>query len=251
MNSEQDDEDQNKRHENFNPWNSNHIKNNEERENNGMRMWGIFIIGLIGATVTTYAVGQARRTLEWFYTQGKRTTQSQYSWKQGQTNGSQQTKQKSWNEYVKQKFQEEHEEEMERVERIRRMQGVFNRERNKYRRSYEQWHENPSDAYQQQNFQRNDWYWNTEKSYQDRKANEWKAGTRASGNYILARHYEVLGLDTSRAESYSEAEIKAAFRTKAKEFHPDQNPTNKEAAEKKFKEVVISYEALKSEQKKK
>ncbi|RXH72915.1 hypothetical protein DVH24_012599 [Malus domestica] len=38
-----------------------------------------------------------------------------------------------------------------------------------------------------------------------------------------------------------------AFRTKAKQFHPDQNQNNKEAAEAKFKEVMTSYEAIKKE----
>lgn len=46
---------------------------NEERENR-MRLWGILIIGVIGAAATTYAVGQARRTLEWFHSQGKAIT---------------------------------------------------------------------------------------------------------------------------------------------------------------------------------
>ncbi|KAL6504295.1 DnaJ subfamily B member 2 [Orobanche gracilis] len=41
----------------------------------------------------------------------------------------------------------------------------------------------------------------------------------------------------------------SAFRTKAKEFHPDQNQDNKEFAEEKFKEVMASYEAIKAERK--
>uniref|UniRef100_A0A0D6R935 J domain-containing protein n=1 Tax=Araucaria cunninghamii TaxID=56994 RepID=A0A0D6R935_ARACU len=238
-------------------WSRNHHGNSwnhvdEEREN-GMRIWGIVFFGLIGATATTYAVGQARRSLEWVYSQVNRAKQSQYSWKQGGESGSQQsarTREESWNRY-NQRLREDYEEEMERVERIRRMQGVFNRERSKYQRSYEKWYENASDAYRQQNFQREDWYWKTDKAYKERIANERKARMRASGNYALAHHYEVLGLNMSRAEPYSEAEIKVAFRVKAKEYHPDQNPKNKEAAEEKFKEVMVSYEALKLEQKNK
>ncbi|KAF3772556.1 Chaperone protein [Nymphaea thermarum] len=44
---------------------------------------------------------------------------------------------------------------------------------------------------------------------------------------------------------------KTAFREKAKEYHPDQNQNNKEAAEEKFKEVLTSYEAIKLERKNK
>ncbi|GFP91720.1 Dnaj homolog subfamily b member 2 [Phtheirospermum japonicum] len=50
-----------------------------------------------------------------------------------------------------------------------------------------------------------------------------------------------------RRKPYTDDEIKLAFRTKAKEFHPDQNQDNKEFAEAKFKEVMVSYEAIKSE----
>lgn len=223
---------------------------NEEREDR-MRLWGILIFGVIGAAATTYAVGQARRTLERFYSQVNRGRQSQYSQKQGGASASQQnnqTRDDAWNRY-NQRVHEEYEEEMERVERIRRMQSVFNRERSKYKRSYEKWYENDSDAYQQQNFQREDWYWKTDKSYREKTANERKARMRTSENYTLAHHYEALGLDMSREEPYSEAEIKSAFRIKAKEYHPDQNLTNKEAAEAKFKEVMVSYEALKKEKK--
>ena len=41
-------------------------------------------------------------------------------------------------------------------------------------------------------------------------------------------YYEVLGI----SKSASDAEIKSAFRKKAKEFHPDLNKDNPEAAEK-------------------
>ncbi|CAN6334608.1 unnamed protein product [Urochloa humidicola] len=51
----------------------------------------------------------------------------------------------------------------------------------------------------------------------------------------------------SRSEPFSDAEIKDAFRRKAMEYHPDQNQNNKEAAEAKFKEIMDSYEAIKSE----
>ena len=51
--------------------------------------------------------------------------------------------------------------------------------------------------------------------------------------------YEVLGL----AKTATEDEIKKAYRKKAKKYHPDLNPNNKEAEE-KFKEVGEAYEVL-------
>jgi DnaJ-class molecular chaperone len=55
--------------------------------------------------------------------------------------------------------------------------------------------------------------------------------------------YVVLGLDPSGA--YTEAEIKAAFRAKALEYHPDTNKTNKAEAEKNFLKLMEAYNALK------
>ncbi|MBO5754889.1 MAG: molecular chaperone DnaJ [Clostridia bacterium] len=52
-------------------------------------------------------------------------------------------------------------------------------------------------------------------------------------------YYEVLGL----TKGASEAEIKKAYRTMAKKYHPDMNPDNKEA-EAKFKEVNEAYAVL-------
>ena len=59
-------------------------------------------------------------------------------------------------------------------------------------------------------------------------------------------YYEVLGVD----KNASEAEIKSAFRKKAKEFHPDLNKDNPEA-EAKFKEAQEAYSVLSDEGKKK
>ncbi len=52
-------------------------------------------------------------------------------------------------------------------------------------------------------------------------------------------YYEVIGVQRGA----SEEEIKKAYRTQAKKYHPDLNPGNKEA-EAKFKEVNEAYEVL-------
>ncbi|KAK4571814.1 hypothetical protein RGQ29_030283 [Quercus rubra] len=216
----------------------------EDNKEENMKIWGIFLFGIIGATATTFAVGQLRRTVDWFYVQLNR---SQSSWKGSSGSSFRSSFQEdAWKRYNR-RMQEEYEEEMERVERIRRMQSVFNRERNKYKRGYESWKENGSNAYHQ-HFQRDDWYWKADTSFRDQKAN-YRETPRASASYSLSHHYSVLGLDRTRRTPYTEAEIKKAFRAKAKQFHPDQNQNNKVAAEAKFKEVMTSYEAIKQERK--
>lgn len=233
-----------------NPWpqsNRNGNNNNNNRatkEAEDMRLWGILIFGFIGASITTLAVRQLRATFEWF---GVQMTRSQSSWK-GAKGGTFRTsfQEEAWKRYNR-RMQEEYEEELERVERIRRMQSVFNRERNKHKRGYESWREYGPGQYHQ-HFQRDDWYWKTETSSRDRRTNY---GQTPQNNlsYSLSHHYTVLGLDRTRTKPYTEDEIKTAFRVKAKQFHPDQNQDNKVAAEAKFKEVMTSYEAIKSERK--
>lgn len=53
-------------------------------------------------------------------------------------------------------------------------------------------------------------------------------------------YYEVLGL----AKDASEADIKKAYRQKAKELHPDRNPKNRKTSEEEFKRVAEAYEIL-------
>ena len=55
----------------------------------------------------------------------------------------------------------------------------------------------------------------------------------------MADHYAVLGV----SQSASESEIKKAYRSLARQYHPDQNPDDPEA-EAKFKEVANAYEVL-------
>lgn len=80
-------------------------------------------------------------------------------------------------------------------ERIRRMQGVFNRERSKFKKTYESWQNQGPGAYQ--HCPRNDWYWEEDASFKERKSNFRAAprGSRPSGQYMWSHHYAVLGLD--------------------------------------------------------
>lgn len=59
-------------------------------------------------------------------------------------------------------------------------------------------------------------------------------------------YYDVLGV----SKNATDAEIKSAFRKKAKEFHPDLNKDNPDAAE-KFKEAQEAYSVLSDENKRK
>ncbi|KAI3760728.1 hypothetical protein L1987_51127 [Smallanthus sonchifolius] len=207
-----------------------------------MRIWGILIFGIIGATATTFAIRQLRRSVDWFH------SQSSFKGSGGSSGGYSRSsfKDEARRRYAR-RLQEEYEEEMERVERIRRMQSVFNRERNKYRRGYERWRDDGYGQYHQ-HFQRDDWYWKTDSAYGN--WSNFKDTTHTPANYSLSHHYAVLGLARSRTTPYTDDEIKTAFRSKAKQYHPDQNQENKEVAEARFKEIMTSYEAIKSERKK-
>ena len=62
-----------------------------------------------------------------------------------------------------------------------------------------------------------------------------------------ADYYATLGVKRDATQE----EIKAAFRTLAKKWHPDRNPENKVEAEEKFKDVAEAYSVLSDEDKRK
>ncbi|TVU40946.1 hypothetical protein EJB05_14432 [Eragrostis curvula] len=211
----------------------------EEEGDSGSFPSAILLFALVGATATTAAVGQLRRTVNWFYTQLSRSEPFVY-WEDVPRRPNRRGE--AWEQYY-QRMRERNVDQRERVERIRRMQDEFKRERSKCR-DYRTWESHNPNYYQHN--QRDDWYWDAQAFYANRRT-KFRSMPRETMSYAMSHHYSILGLDRSRSEPFSDAEIKNAFRKKAMEYHPDQNQNNKEVAEAKFKEVMDSYEAIKSE----
>ena len=61
-----------------------------------------------------------------------------------------------------------------------------------------------------------------------------------SGRVKMVDYYAVLGVNRDADEET----IKKAYRKHALKWHPDRNPSNKTAAEQKFKEISEAYEVL-------
>ncbi|KAI5078402.1 hypothetical protein GOP47_0006073 [Adiantum capillus-veneris] len=137
-------------------------------------------------------------------------------------------------------------EDAERLERMRRMAEAFHRERAHYTRSYERWQEAAENSGDPKPGTRDDWSWTKSDWETWKNADPGRSGTsQRSWGSPYAKHYRTLGLDESKAGTYSQADIKAAYRAKAMEYHPDRNQNRREYAEAKFREVVAAYEALK------
>lgn len=216
------------------------------QEERPSKAWGLLVFGLVGAATATLAVGHVRKSVDWFYTQLNKV-QTTSSWRKTSKSSTGGTFSDDARRRYYQRMQQEFEDEQERVQRIRHMQSVFNRERNKFRKSYESWKENgPPGGYNY--IPRDDWYWQTDTPNSENKNRRTYTPAGPRG-YPMSHHYTVLGLDRSRGTPYTDAEVKSAFRTKAMEVHPDQNQDNRETAEEEFKEVVKSYEAIKLERK--
>ncbi|KAI4388648.1 hypothetical protein MLD38_000959 [Melastoma candidum] len=212
-----------------------------QEKQESLKLYGALVFGVIGALVTTMAVLQLRRTVDWVYEQVPKSRTSKKSFHSA-------FPEEAWQKYYR-KMEVEYTEKMERVARIRRMQRIFMRERNKYKRSYDKWRQNDPNAYTYyEHFEREDWYWRNDSSFRNNWSNHQE--TFGAGlSHPMSHHYSVLGLDRTRQAPYTEAEIKSAFRAKAMELHPDLNQNNKEDAEERFKEVLASYEAIKQERK--
>ncbi|KAG6502478.1 hypothetical protein ZIOFF_034757 [Zingiber officinale] len=231
----------------------------KERER-ATRAWHVALFGLVGVTATGLLAGQLRKTTEWVYTQAgelRKTAEWVYTqlsrlrststWSNSTSSSSHEgSKQEAWKRYYR-RMQEEYDDERERVVSYSIHYSFLHPSKSCVNAKLESWQEIIEGKYGlYQYIPREDWYYETSTSHSDHKSS-YKSTPNYRGHYTMSHHYTVLGLDRTRAEPYTDAEVKSAFRTKAMEHHPDQNQENRVAAEAKFKEIMMSYEAIKLE----
>lgn len=82
-------------------------------------------------------------------------------------------------------------------------------------------------------------YKNSEKIYNAIYNNEFEKNRHKPGEPKKEDYFEILGV----SKDASAEEIRKAYREKAKRYHPDTNPNNKEAKE-KFMRVTNAYRAI-------
>lgn len=110
-------------------------------------------------------------------------------------------------------------------------------------RSY-YYHFNSADAEEFQEFFRRAGFDGTNNNYGSYN----RTNNGYTNNYFgdKSKYYTILGID----KNASQEDIKKAYRTKAREYHPDKHAngsdSEKEMAERKFKEINEAYEQLKS-----
>ncbi|CAM6104131.1 unnamed protein product [Calypogeia fissa] len=229
----------------------------DSRKDKGAIGWGAtFVVLCIGAAIVGNILS-LRRRLQMFHTYregnsakpGGNARQNTSSQQQGRPifrRVDEAEARRIWAEHIRQ------------MEMLRRRQEAFDRERMRYKRNYDSWQERHGDKWDWR-WQGTRWEWQgeSERVWQEESADDWRRasqrerqrGSRTGAETMretsIQQHYIVLGLDPTRARPYTEAEIKAAFRAKALELHPDTNKTNKAEAEKKFLRVMEAYNALK------
>eukprot|EP00897_Mesotaenium_endlicherianum_P003995 jgi/Mesen1/3623/ME000020S03155 len=178
----------------------------------------------------------------------------------GAAAGNKQQARKSWGyseEWQKardweQKMREEAERDWQRNRQWHRIHVQEQWERDQLNKSYARWRQQWQQQYDKE------WSWDGKpRQAYERASNFDKDPGPGSGSSSASRpgrsqrgaaeHWQALGLDRLRPEPFTSEEIKAAYRAKAMEHHPDKNPDNPEAAASKFRRVQRAYQALTGE----
>ncbi|KAG0558054.1 hypothetical protein KC19_10G001300 [Ceratodon purpureus] len=223
-------------------------------------MWMVFFLGA-AAVGNMFALRRRLLNIERQSVRGHSSqSRGEYA-TSGQSNRSYQSSSGNQTNYEDRAAQEAqrrwraHLDEQQRTERIRRVKEAFAREKVSQANSYNVWHERRGDKWDWK-WEGDRWEWNGEEQRERaQKEQDWQRNEEKKhmNSYELlkrarlAYHFTVLGLDATRPQPYSDADIKAAFRLKAFEYHPDQNPGNVQTAEVKFRQLLESYHLLKSQ----